>query len=380
MAIIGATPRQMPGTCDVVLWHQQVPEWWGLYLVQPYERAIFIDNGRVVKVLEGGRHNVERFPVIDVVDVIWVALKNFRLGFYVQAYSRETVEVRMWGFSVMKVTDVESFLRHVVGSQRVYDQEALSTWIRGHMMSVIRSRTAASTYSDYISDRAAFIERMRTDLEKVLLEYGLGVTTIEVERIKIPDDLEATLKEGVKSSITADVLKTKGAAVSEVYKGMTNAGVNPATIEFFKTLTGRDMSEIFTNLGVSPQEVASKLSGQAQTAGLLGKGSGTHMGPMDLMLSLFAMQMMQNMTGVSMARPSQPPPAVMTPPVHSPPPAPKEPPAAKCPKCNESLPANAKFCPACGASTQVPRCGQCGAELPDTAKFCPQCGKPAGTQ
>jgi len=377
MAILSPVPKQMPADPDLVLYHQQAPDLWGLYVVRPYERVIFIDNGRVEKVLDGGRHNVERFPLIDVVDVVWVALKNFRLGFYVQAYSRETVEIRMWGFSVLKVKDVESFLRHVVGGQRVYDQEALSTWIRGHMMSVIRSRTASSTYSDYISDRAAFIERMRADLDKLMLEYGLGVTTIEIERIKIPDDLEATLKEGVKSSITADVLKTKGAAVSEVYKGMTNAGVNPATIEFFKTLTGRDMSEIFTNLGISPQEAASKLSGQAQTAGLLGKGSGTHMGPMDLMLSLFAMQMMQNMTGVSMAKPAQPP-AAMTPPVPNPPPASKEPPAAKCPKCSEPLPATAKFCPNCGASTQANRCSQCGAELPPNAKFCPSCGTASG--
>jgi membrane protease subunit (stomatin/prohibitin family) len=379
MAIIAPRPKQMPESPDLVLYHQQAPDLWGLYVVRPYERVIFIDNGRVEKVLDGGRHNVERFPLIDVVDVIWVALKNFRLGFYVQAYSRETVEVRMWGFSVLKVADVESFLRHVVGGQRVYDQEALSTWIRGHMMSVIRSRTASSTYSDYISDRAAFIERMRADLEKVMLEYGLGVTTIEIERIKIPEDLEETLKEGVKSSITADVLKTKGAAVSEVYKGMTNAGVNPATIEFFKTLTGRDMSEIFTNLGVSPQEVASKLSGQAQTAGLLGKGSGTQTGPMDLMLSLFAMQMMQNMTGVSMGKPAQPQVAA-TPPPPTPPPAPSPTQAAKCLKCSEPLPASAKFCPGCGAATQVPRCAQCGAELPETAKFCPQCGKQVGLQ
>ena len=220
---------------------------------------------------------------------------------------------------------------------------------------------------------------MRSDLDKLMLEYGLGVTTIEVERIKIPDDIEATLKEGVKSSITADVLKTKGAAVSEVYKGMTNAGVNPATIEFFKTLTGRDMSEIFTNLGISPQEAASKLSGQAQTAGLLGKGSGTQTGPMDLMLSLFAMQMMQNMTGVSMGKPAQPQVAA-TPPPPTPPPAPSAPSTTKCPKCKESLPASAKFCPGCGAATQVPRCAQCGAELPETAKFCPQCGKQVGLQ
>jgi membrane protease subunit (stomatin/prohibitin family) len=202
----------------------------------------------------------------------------------------------------------------------------------------------------------------------------LGVTTIEVERIKIPDDIEATLKEGVKSSITADVLKTKGAAVSEVYKGMTNAGVNPATIEFFKTLTGRDMSEIFTNLGVSPQEVASKLSGQAQTAGLLGKGSSTQMGPMDLMLSLFAMQMMQNMTGVSIGKPAQ---SLVAPPSLVPAPSrpASDPPAARCAKCNEPLPGGAKFCPDCGTATQTRRCAECGAELPSIARFCPQCGR-----
>jgi membrane protease subunit (stomatin/prohibitin family) len=99
---------------------------------------------------------------------------------------------------------------------------------------------------------------------------------------------------------------------------------------------------------------------------------------MDLMLSLFAMQMMQNMTGVSLNKPVQP--QVAAPPPPDPPPAPSPTQAAKCLKCSEPLPATAKFCPNCGTLARVHHCSQCGAELQETAKFCPQCGKSANGQ
>ncbi len=75
----------------------------------------------------------------------------------------------------------------------------------------------------------------------------------------------------------------------------------------------------------------------------------------------------------------------------------------KCPKCNNDLPANAKFCfecgtkieqikeneiicPSCGNKTPkgkfciecgyqlINKCSQCGTEIPQGAKFCPECG------
>lgn len=45
----------------------------------------------------------------------------------------------------------------------------------------------------------------------------------------------------------------------------------------------------------------------------------------------------------------------------------------KCAACGAALPANAKFCPECGASVKRV-CPKCGTELAPTAKFCPECG------
>ena len=49
-----------------------------------------------------------------------------------------------------------------------------------------------------------------------------------------------------------------------------------------------------------------------------------------------------------------------------------------CTGCGADLPADARFCPRCGqaASSETPKCHQCGAETPAGAKFCSRCGKP----
>ncbi|MCL4451516.1 MAG: SPFH domain-containing protein [Candidatus Thermoplasmatota archaeon] len=51
-------------------------------------------------------------------------------------------------------------------------------------------------------------------------------------------------------------------------------------------------------------------------------------------------------------------------------------PTKACPKCGSMVPANAAFCPNCGASMSpatIP-CPKCGTQVPVGTKFCPNCG------
>jgi membrane protease subunit (stomatin/prohibitin family) len=50
---------------------------------------------------------------------------------------------------------------------------------------------------------------------------------------------------------------------------------------------------------------------------------------------------------------------------------------AVCPECQNSIPADSKFCPRCGHQQLIfEQCQKCGKNLPPTAKFCPRCGHP----
>jgi RNA polymerase subunit RPABC4/transcription elongation factor Spt4 len=48
-----------------------------------------------------------------------------------------------------------------------------------------------------------------------------------------------------------------------------------------------------------------------------------------------------------------------------------------CAECQNSIPADSKFCPRCGHQQLIfHQCQKCGKNLPPTAKFCPRCGHP----
>jgi membrane protease subunit (stomatin/prohibitin family) len=50
---------------------------------------------------------------------------------------------------------------------------------------------------------------------------------------------------------------------------------------------------------------------------------------------------------------------------------------AVCAECQNSIPADSKFCPRCGHQQLIfEQCQKCGKNLPPTAKFCPRCGHP----
>ena len=54
---------------------------------------------------------------------------------------------------------------------------------------------------------------------------------------------------------------------------------------------------------------------------------------------------------------------------------------APCPACGHTGPADARFCPSCGAQLVVlQRCARCSEELAPGAHFCARCGAPAGAK
>lgn len=51
--------------------------------------------------------------------------------------------------------------------------------------------------------------------------------------------------------------------------------------------------------------------------------------------------------------------------------------ARTCQQCGRGVPADAAFCPHCGASVQG-ACSACGRMVPSSAAYCPSCGAPLG--
>jgi predicted amidophosphoribosyltransferase len=50
---------------------------------------------------------------------------------------------------------------------------------------------------------------------------------------------------------------------------------------------------------------------------------------------------------------------------------------ATCPECQNAIPVDAKFCPACGHQLLVfTQCSRCSKNLTPNTKFCPRCGHP----
>ena len=49
----------------------------------------------------------------------------------------------------------------------------------------------------------------------------------------------------------------------------------------------------------------------------------------------------------------------------------------KCPRCQQETPADAEFCPECGAKLSA-LCAQCGTANAPGHKFCKKCGQPLG--
>ena len=327
--------------------------------VRPSQVAIFVNEGIITDVFSEGRYQLTtaNLPVMTKLlswkydfkspfkaDVYFVNTRQFpnlKWGTANPIMTRDSefgmVRIRAYGNYSIRVVDAAKFLKEIFGTLPSYSTKN----IQDHIKTIV-----VSSFSDYIAETKMpilDIARMYDEIgkgtaEKVrehLNEIGLTTTSVIVENISLPEEVEKAIDK--RSSMAAI--------------GDLNA--------YAKYQTADSIKDAANNPGGS--------------AGLgVGIGAGVGMGRM----------MSEAMNTANSAEPK-----ILCPKCGKENPAKAKfcsecgqllhPIMVKCVKCGKDIPQGTKFCPECGAAQVVSmvECPNCHAKVPDSAKFCPECGK-----
>lgn len=327
-----------PGPDDIV-WrypNDEIP-WGAVVVVQEWQVAVFMRDGKAYDVLGPGRHVIttQNIPVISQAynlvygetpfraNIIFISMRQHKGRFGGQGQTKDLAPIKYHGMFLFRVDNPQLFVVEVVGGQQAYDTPSVNDFLRGYF----NERAMASI------GRYTLVE-LYTQLDKISAEIKMDIL----------DDFRRIGLELVD-------VRFEGVDTTPEYRE-----------KLFWLLHTRAPTEV---LRMDTLKAAAKELGKSEGAGL---GAG-----MMLIPPLFYPPY-----GGYPAQPGAAPPAAA--PGAAPPGQPPAPPSQgqqaqgiRCPKCGTINPPGAKFCYNCGTPL-VKKCPRCGQEVPLNARFCPYCG------
>lgn len=324
-------------------------------VVRESQVAVFVHKGKIADVFQPGtyRLSTSNIPFLTKMlslptafesrikaEVYFVNTKQFTGNKWgtqnpIIMRDEEYGSIRLRGFGVysFRVTDAASFMRQMFGTNPIYTVAEVTAQCKPLVIQAIADTIAESGISalDLAANYREFGQEIVKSSVNEFAPYGLELTSMVVENLSLPEDVEKMLDERTKMSVIEDKIGTytkfKAAnALEESAKNgnsMAGLGMGIAT----GAQLGNVMSENLTTSN-KVKTVACVSCGEQIKAGAK---FCAHCGAVQ---------------------------------------------GSKCAKCGTAVPKTAKFCPECGTPVGGKKvCKDCGHELKATSKFCPNCGK-----
>jgi len=311
-------------------------------IVRESQQAVFFRDGKALDVFGPGRHTISTANVPVLVDLIGKAFSGetpFKAEVYfvnMREYVdqkwgtpepvalRDTdlgmVRVRAFGTYSMQTKDPQLFVNKIVGTQGLYFTNDIDNFLRSMIIS-------------NLTDILGGIGKSLFDLPSLYDEISAGT------KAKVQDEFN-TLGIDLKTLFVSNISPTEETAKAIDERAAMGAIGNMQAYLQFKTARAVEQAAMASGEGGG---------GFAQMGA--GMGAGVGMGAM--MAGMMGQAMQGGAAAGAMAA------------------------TVACPSCANPMPANAKFCPNCGAKIgQSMICANCKADIPPESKFCPNCGNP----
>ncbi|MDQ7823841.1 MAG: SPFH domain-containing protein [Candidatus Eremiobacteraeota bacterium] len=315
-------------------------------IVRENQSAVFFRDGKALDVFAPGRHTLTTNNVPILSGFLKMVTSDHKTPFSAEVYFVNQkvftdlkwgtpqpidmkdpdfgwVQLRAFGSFSIRVDDPRLFINNLVGTQGIYTQDKLNTFLKGSIRTHLNDMIG-KTFKSYAEIRQHF-ENMSAAMKALVKEdfekYGIELRDFFLQDVSVPEEVQEALRARSKMGILGvdNYMQLKTAdAIGDMAKQPGGGG------------------------------------------GAMQMGTGLGMG---MMMPQMMAQAMQPGGGQAQAPQAQAAQAVVS-----------------CPKCNAQAPAAAKFCPGCGGPLGSVKCPGCQADVPAGAKFCMQCGASMAAQ
>jgi len=304
--------------------------------VRESQAAVFFYQGKAVEAFGPGRHTLKthNIPILTkIASIPWgmssplraeVYLVNIKIFTNLKWGTRDPVafkddelgliRLRAFGVFNLQVMQPLLFINSLVGTQGMYTTAEIEEYL---------NRVIVSRFNDYMGETIDSIlnlpskydelsEGLAKRLQEDFTHFGLGLTQLYINAITPPPEVQKAIDDRARMGVF------------------------------------QDMNKLMQMKAAMAMEKAAEGEGGGAAAPGMGMGMGL------MMPAMFAQYFAGAQPGQKQEQAQE---------------------TFSCPECQTTIPANAKFCPACGHQLLVfTECAHCGKNLTPNAKFCSRCG------
>ena len=191
--------------------------------------AVFINEGCVADIFEAGLHRLDtaNLPVLTNLlnwdkgfkspfksDVLFLSRKEqlgFKWGTAQPVTLRDAefgaLRIRAFGSYSFRVASVEPFVESVVGTLEEVTTTSLEPQLRAAIQTALASALGggAVPFLDLAASQQALSESIRVEVDKVFTQWGLECTSLFVESVSLPEEVQAHLDKGSSMRVLGDL-------------------------------------------------------------------------------------------------------------------------------------------------------------------------------
>jgi len=238
---------------DTIVWrfprHQNEIKMGAKLVVRESQNAVFVNEGKLADIFAPGTHTLstQNLPILSTLfgwkygfnspfkaEVYFVSMKRFvdlKWGTANPIMLRDAefgpLRLRAYGTYNIRVSNVETFMKEIVGTDSSFQVEEISNQLRNMIVSRFTDLLGESKIP--VLDLAANYDelgRFATDrLAKEFGHYGLDLSKLLVENISLPPQVEEALDKRTQMGIVGDLGRyTQFQAASAIEKAAANPG------------------------------------------------------------------------------------------------------------------------------------------------------------
>ena len=331
-------------------------------IVRPSQCAIFVHKGQVADIFGPGTYKLatENIPFLTKLlslptgfnspikaEIYYVNTKQITAQKWgtqnpIMMRDADFGNIRLRGFGVFayKVDEPRKFMEEMFGTNEVYTAADVNNQCKPLILQGVTDAIAESKISalDLAANYKEFSETILNVTQTEFAKYGLKLTSIVIENLSLPEEVEKALDERTKLGVMEDKMGTytqykMANAVEEAAKnpnGNSLAGLGVGLG------AGATLSQVFQSNLTTENKEKTKSANYTECSNC---GAKIKEG------AKFCPECGQKQGNT-------------------------------CPKCGTTVKASAKFCPECGESLKkATKCPKCNTEVKTGVKFCPECGE-----
>lgn len=328
--------------------------------VRESQAAVFVHQGQIADVFRPGLYTIDggNTPILTKLGA-W--MHGFNSPFKAEVYFVNTrqftdlkwgtsnpvmmrdadfgmVRLRAFGNYSIRVTDPSALIREIAGTNSHFVTEDIEGQLKRTLVSGLsdalgESKIAALDLASNYDEVGKFVRGKLTDQFK---SYGLDLTSVVIENVSLPPEVEAAMDRRTSMGVIGDAQRYTQFQAADA---MRDAAQNPS---------GGAGTGVGLGAGFAMGNAMAGAMSNAMNAG----STSTKVSCPKCGASNPANVKFCNECGASMSAAEKVP----------------------CVKCGAELQAGSKFCAECGTKQESLSCQNCNAKLAPGAKFCSECG------